>query len=489
MVTELSKKQIGKMLSKIKSNDGKSNLFEHLQKMHAEKKTLNNDQLYHDLFEDISIRIKNNGYYIPSENKKNLYSFLESFANTINPIKNLLKPLMKIEPESEPVLITTVNFVPDYVEIFHKIQWAGISFGEKQSLLLTNSLRNLSSTLSGGNVSFFGMITGTEKDYYIAEATDIEPPAEYNYDPDMEKRKEDGVNRNTIYVTNNLCEKWVELPDIKPAQIKTARKIRYIFTGDLNRPLYTNPHFPGLEKHFLRCQLARIYHGTKLVPSINHYTIEDAENPFKPFTLNEKPKPFSYDELVDLKYWIHYPPGILKCGRVSHIIDDAPEGVDPDENRKKQIDKDPFDKRIKPATDDKPMKLPVSKMVIDIPAWKLNQLYEDTIYVNPYIKLLDETQPDFDPLEQKDNKANYLIICVKSLRWPGAYNILIGKESFFFYFGNGIKYLDPSIEDTFVYKTFPIIPSEPIDLPVQSEPREKDQMNPNGPIKDQEKNE
>ena len=39
--------------------------------------------------------------------------------------------------------------------------------------------------------------------------------------------------------------------------------------------------------------------------------------------------------------------------------------------------------------------------------WRLEQQYEDNVYVNPYIKLLDETQPDFDPLEQKENKMNY----------------------------------------------------------------------------------
>ena len=33
----------------------------------------------------------------------------------------------------------------------------------------------------------------------------------------MKKRKEDGINKNVYYVINNLYDKWIELPDIKPS--------------------------------------------------------------------------------------------------------------------------------------------------------------------------------------------------------------------------------------------------------------------------------
>ena len=60
----------------------------------------------------------------------------------------------------------------------------------------------------------------------------------------------------------------------------------------IERQIYTNPYFKGKEKDYLRCQLSRIYHGTKLVPTLNHYKIEDPENPYKPFVPEEKPKQF-----------------------------------------------------------------------------------------------------------------------------------------------------------------------------------------------------
>lgn len=115
------------------------------------------------------------------------------------------------------------------------------------------------------------------------------------------------MNKNVFYVTNDLFEKWVELPDVKPSQIKASRLIKYTFTGNLENPIYSNPTFIGQEKHFLRCIIARIYHGTKLVPSINHYTIEDPESPFKPLTPAEKPKQLKFNDLINLENWIHFP--------------------------------------------------------------------------------------------------------------------------------------------------------------------------------------
>jgi len=45
-----------------------------------------------------------------------------------------------------------------------------------------------------------------------------------------------------------------------------ARKIKHIFTGDLNATFHSNPSFPGKERHLLRAQLARIFAATAIVP-------------------------------------------------------------------------------------------------------------------------------------------------------------------------------------------------------------------------------
>ena len=363
----------------------------------------------------------------------------------------------------------------DYYTLFNKISWSGVGLDEKTSFILTNSIRNLSAKLQAGFLKFFGKIYGMEKDYYIVQASDYDSPEENKEgeekekDPKMENRKEDGVNQYAYFVTNDLTGDWVELPDVTPDQIIGSRLIRYTFTGDLERNIYTNPYFNGQEKHYLRCQISRIYHGTKLVPSINHYNIEDPENPFKAFVLNEKPRPFKHEDLINLKTWIHYPPSILKQGRVSHFIE-APEDADPEEFKKKQMELDPFEKRIKPVTEDNLIQGASQISNIKITPWKLTQYMEENIYVNPYIKLLDEKAPDFDPAEQKENKCDYSLICVKSLIWPGAYNFYFDKNCYFFYFGNGLKFSDIPQKGSFVYKSFPILPNDLDDLPDQPEP-------------------
>ena len=451
------------------------NLSSLLSKMLDTKLELNNDRLYLDQFEDISLRIKSSGYYLKEKSEQEkLLKYLQDYTSNIQSKKDLLEtPKNKAEEggegEAEATPITQVNFVEDYYTLFDKLSWCGISLSPKESFLLVNSLRNLSAKLQVGMFSFFGKIYGTEKDYYIAQGADIDPKEDANYDNDMEKRKEDGINQYVYYVTNDLSSEWVELPDIKPSQLIGSRLIRYNFTGDLERQIYTNPYFKGQEKHYLRCQISRIYHGTKLVPSLNHYKIEDPENPFKSLTPEEKPKQFKHEDLLDLKNWIHFPPSILKQGRVSHFIE-APEDADPEEFRKKEMEKDPFEKRIKPINEDIGIMGASNFSEIKISPWKLTQYFEDEIYTNPYIKLLDEKAPDFDPAEQKDNKCDYSIICVKSLRWPGAYNFYINKSSYFFYFGFGQKFEDLPHKGSFVYKKFPDLPNDLDDLEDQPEP-------------------
>ena len=488
METEISNSE--KILKSIvpqntNEKDDKPNLYDHLKQLLKTKYLINDDEKFDDLFEDISIRIKDKGYYILDEDnstKEYITKILNSpnsptiFQTQFDKEKNLMKPNVKTEEGAEATPITQINFIPDYYELFEKFSSIGICFSQKELFLLNKSMNKLATTITNGNLTFFGKIFGSEKDYYIIEATEIDPPENFNYDNDMEKRKEDGINKNVYFVTNDLSEKWVELPDIKPNQLMISRKIKYNFTGNLDTPIYSNPSFLGTEKHLLRCIIARIYHGAKLVPSINHFTIEDPENQFKPLTPAEKPTKFKYEDLLNLKNWIHFPPGILNCGRVSHLQVDPPEGIDPEEFKKKIIANDPFDKRIKNILEDKKIFITQKNKIIP---WKIETGYENNIYINPYVKLLDETQPDFDPNEQKDNKANFLTICIRSLRWPGAFNVWTGKESYFFYIGNGQKYLEVN-EKPYVFKDFPKIPSDKPDKVDQPEPHlPKVEVDPN----------
>ena len=63
MVTAVEGNNLVKLLENIKSRNGSTNLFEHLNKMYEVKKEMNDDSKYSDLFEDISIRIKKDETY------------------------------------------------------------------------------------------------------------------------------------------------------------------------------------------------------------------------------------------------------------------------------------------------------------------------------------------------------------------------------------------------------------------------------------------
>ena len=191
-------KDISDLLSGIKSSQNQEeNLLNLLSKMYDTKLSLNDNGLYIDQFEDISARIKSNGFYFKeNSDKEKLMKYLQDFTSNIQQRKNLLDtPKNKQEEgeEGEPTPITQVNFVEDYYSLFKKISWCGISLNEKESYLLVNSMRNLSAKLQMGMLTFFGKIYGTEKDYYIVQGAEIDPKEDANYDNDMEKRKEDGI--------------------------------------------------------------------------------------------------------------------------------------------------------------------------------------------------------------------------------------------------------------------------------------------------------
>jgi radial spoke head protein 4A len=285
--------------------------------------------------------------------------------------------------------------------------------------------------------------------------------------PDFEKRNEDGVNKNTYYVTNDLTGDWVELPDVRPQMLIASRKIRYIFTGNLNKKIFTNPNFPGTEKEYLKCQIVRIYHGTKIEPSVKHY-VADQESPYKPLEKNpnidEEKDKMQINDYLKMNYWIHLPPSILKMGRVSHYI--SPESADPDADKKKLELIDSYETRIKNIAEDK--SLPSSYPKIKLPAWKLQYLYDDKIYTNPFISVEDKDQNEISL--PKSVTASYVVVAVKSLRWPGAFTVRVKNENHFMYFGWGQKFADYTMADKFAFEDFPAIPMDKLDLEDHPEP-------------------
>jgi hypothetical protein len=141
------------------------------------------------------------------------------------------------------------------------------------------------------------------------------------------------VNKFVYWVTDSVLEKWVKLPDISPADLKAARQIKVLFTGDLERPIFTNPFFFGKEKHFLRAQISRIAHSTSIVPKGLHKTVEDNEREIEDFVPEDPSQApqINVHTLSKAEGWVHHTPNILLNGRVSHADpENLPEDADPE---------------------------------------------------------------------------------------------------------------------------------------------------------------
>ncbi len=86
-------------------------------------------------------------------------------------------------------------------------QWAGVGFGDNETLLLQKSLKALAASTGAANVRLWGKVQGLNRDYYIAEGTsdanqgDEEKPAEF-------EARGSGVNKFVYWTCNSPLESW-----------------------------------------------------------------------------------------------------------------------------------------------------------------------------------------------------------------------------------------------------------------------------------------
>lgn len=160
----------------------------------------------------------------------------------------------------------------------------------------------------GKNVRLWGKIYGTKKDYYIAEGEKEAAAGEPS--PELEARGT-GVNKYAYWVTDSVTGDWTELPNATPANIKLARQIKHIFSGNLEEKVITNPYFEGTEKELLRAQIARVCQTITLVPA-GLYKVNEENKAEVVDEAEEKKKIVPFDELTKLESWQHYCPVLLK---------------------------------------------------------------------------------------------------------------------------------------------------------------------------------
>lgn len=353
----------------------------------------------------------------------------------------------KTEENEEGDVIESVPdalpMMPNFQVHSEMLKWAGVYFGEEDSYVIQLSLKKLANASGATGIRFWGKIYGVKADYYIAEGSGGNAAEEGEEEPpeDME-RKGVGINTLTYWATTDLRQQeWTELPDLMPNQLGISRNIRMLFTGDLEAKMYTNPHFIGREKHYLRAQIGRISHATTIVPS-GMYEVNEEEQaeigPTEEYVIPDTP------DLASLDAWSHYTPNILKNCRISHPAPIPPEDTEITEEEMMEaiLAQDPVIERIRTIDQDEPLSGYNT-------AWIHKKAGDQTIYLNP----------------QGEEVCNGLNI-FKSLRWPGALTVQQNGKWVQIYLGNGLK----GGTETYYPISPPVILEEPEDIEEQYEP-------------------
>ncbi|KDO35438.1 hypothetical protein SPRG_00286 [Saprolegnia parasitica CBS 223.65] len=301
--------------------------------------------------------------------------------------------LLKIQNGDEEVAPETPTGVADLLDEANMFEWAGLGFSRGETFRLSLALQKLATINTTVKLRFWGKILGVGTDYYVAEGELPEP-----YEPEDQDAEEgaNGLNRNTYWVMkDNGTYEWAQLPHVRRDQILAARALRRFVRSNLDGKVHGHPPFPGTEKNFLRAQIARISSSTVLCPAGYFVVTEDGaiEPP------EEAPEAKSAAELAELGTWVHY---------TKEINDKYGRSV-----------------ALPPKTNDDGEEVP----------------WDGEEFVEP-LRALSEDKPASWRVERVPTTVSAAvgeIAVVKSLVWPGAVALGVGKKFLNVYVGHGLK--------------------------------------------------
>lgn len=275
------------------------------------------------------------------------------------------------------------------------LEWAGIGFSKGETFRLSLALQQLARTNATTTMRFWGKILGIGADFYIAEGEMPTP-----YAPEDPNAEEDGsgVNKFTYWaMKDDGAYQWVQLPSVRREHILIARKLRRFVRGDLEAKVRGHPPFPGTEKHYLRAQIARITSSTVVCPSGYFQTNEAGD--IEPA---EEPEIKTAEDLANLTSWVHFSKEInARYGRSTPM----PPQTNADGEE---------------------------------------QLWEDEEFAPPLRSLSDDNSGAWrvDRLPATLIPAVGEVAVLRSLTWPGAVSIGVGKKFLNAYVGHGVKFSD-----------------------------------------------
>ncbi|KAG7202738.1 hypothetical protein KM043_009912 [Ampulex compressa] len=479
-----------KMFLQKHSPESGDSLYDHLSEVLA-KILAERPENVVDIFEEYSRKVKEERFKSPADHFRDIYVPPVQYENARKLIKLYQTEegeRERIEDEDED---DRGRKIPNLLDLLFYFEQTNVGLPRAEMLLLNLAIRKLMSEAAIENVRFWGKILGQAKNYYVVEAelqeeelhrrlemeaeeeekrreeadetekttdpaeievvykatektvpleTKVEegleltfPPMPVNsWKPPQEIPSEKpgtGLNKKVYFVCNAPgLDEWVELPPVTPQQIVIARQIVRYCTGNLETPIHTFPPFPGVERNYLRAQIARISAATHVSP-IGFFTLggeaeeeevgeEGDEGAEGVLSENVHYDPLPVKDLVDssMSNWCHHTPYILKQGRVTWWT----PGKDEDEIEEEMGEEEEEEDEAKAAESEKELGPPL-----------LTPLSEDAT--------LDSIIP-WTTRQSSYIQPEFAVALVRSNIWPGAFAFATGKRFANLYIGWGHKY-------------------------------------------------
>lgn len=398
--------------------------------------------------------------------------------------------------------------LPDLLKLCFYFEQAGIGLNREEMVRIWLAMKSLVAAHSFSKIRFWGKILGLNSNYIVAECQyqdgeeseeeegegeeeeteENQPTDKGNDDEDAEDEEEEemplpeikykkppavpreergmGVNKFTYFVCSEPGKPWKKLPNITPAQISVARKIKKFLTGKLDAPVVSYPPFEGKEAHYLRAQIARISAGTQVSPLGFYHFDEEAqpeEGEIRENAIaNEEFAPIPVRDLIspELENWVHHTLHILPQGRVKwwnpkEAGGEGEEEVEEEEHHEEVV--------VEPEVGP-PLLTPLSEdaEIDGMPAWTT--------------RISSKLVP------------KYAVAVIHSCLWPGAHAFAMDKTFENIYIGWGHKYspeyytpeaMPPlqeeyKIEEDIMEVNDPTVAEEEAYKAAHAEPEEKD---------------
>ena len=366
-------------------------------------------------------------------------------SSTLEASTRVMDLVEKLECESREKLDTY------FFDSYDKWANAGITMSERTRLFLKCSLIKLAERDDIKLLRFWGIFNTPRWNLYVAEAdVDLEhhddsflpPVGQYDVPPEVGV----GVNRFVYFVTKSPFDDWIRLPDARPSDIATSRKVTWQLTGDLNAAVNAQVPFEVTEDIYIRALIARITSATMLAP--NGYIIEyqpeeeeeQNENENEEEEDEKEPPPKQLRLVLDPEFegcevdaveWVHVRPFILPQGREQYKR--APKK--PKEPKPKRVRRERGEGEEEEEEEDQPEEdqKEEEEEEPEEPVELFGSIENDEGF--------GEEEPCWNTRVIPSPIEGETIAIAESLRWPGAYNLTDGKKAGSIYLGNGMKFI------------------------------------------------